>query len=108
MQTEAGKIQASRTPGAVCTNVLTELNAGGLTAPGSPLLPAFIVGAGVPATGQIAINGPAAGGPPLNTPNCVTTGATITITSGPAAVGTIVGEDYPGGAIPPAVSFLVD
>ena len=101
-KSEAGKVQASATPAQVCADVINELNAGNLRAPGDPTVDAFTAGA--PGAGQVQVDGLVA----TNNKQCVTQGATITIRSGAAAVGTVEADDYPNGSVPAAVSFLVE
>ena len=97
-KSESGKVAAAQSPATVCTDVMLELNAGNLRAPGNSAVPAFTAGA--PGAGQIQVTGLVASAGK----QCVTQGAVITVTSGAFATGTVA-TDYPGGAIPAAVTF---
>ena len=102
-KSESGKVQASMQPTVVCQDVVSELNAGGLRAPGDPTVAAFTFTGAAPSAGQIDVGGLVTTG----AKECVTNGAVITIRSGAIATGTVAG-DYPGGAVPPNVTFTVD
>jgi type IV pilus assembly protein PilA len=91
--------------GGACTNILTELNAGGKTAVGGPnTVAAFnstAGAAGTAAAGTVSVQGLSAAAVGNVGVGCPTAGVPVTVAIGAVAAGTAV-ADYPGGTALPA------
>jgi len=101
VKSEAHKLASSHNWDKHCADVINELNAGNATQVGGKLA-AFVAGT-TPAAGQVAVDGlTTVGGK-----QCVTSAATITITSGTFAIGTL-DADYQFKKVPDPIYFTVE